>query len=346
MKRSYAKYLALGLLISAIGTGAATSYAATTNEETHKVSVKTSESHGNKFVMKKGETGAFLVKADFSSFVSEGIIDQATADKMSTFIEEHMTEHQAEMETIKNMTDDERKVYMESHKKEKSDILTEMISDGILTQEQANKIKATMPSGGHMSHDKIFIQKSMNFDYLVENNIVNQSTADKMSDFMKDHMTKHQSEMEAVKNMTDAERKAFMETHKKEQIDILAEMVSNGILTQDQADKIKTTMPTGDHMDGRHINFDSLIENNIVDQSTADKMSNFMKEHMAERQSEMEALKDMTDDERDAFMETHKKEKIDILSEMLEAGIITTEQKTVIESSFLDPMKKNIKIKS
>lgn len=113
--------------------------------------------------------------------VEKGIIDQNTADEMKAFLDEKAAEIKAEMEsgtaemkaemekrveekkaaleTIKNITEEERAEYFKNkadsfkaerperiEKMEKRiDIFSEMVSEGILTQTQADEIKALAP---------------------------------------------------------------------------------------------------------------------------------------------------------------------------------------------------------
>lgn len=71
---------------------------------------------------------------DFSQFVNDGIIDQTTADKMKTYMEEQMKNMQP------NRQNDANRGGM--------DLFSGMVSAGIITQEQADKMQEAMPQMG------------------------------------------------------------------------------------------------------------------------------------------------------------------------------------------------------
>lgn len=84
---------------------------------------------------------------NFSDLVSQGIIDQETADKIAAYQSSQAEERKAEMEKVKAMSESERQAYFESRKgTQHTDSFTEMINAGIITQAQADAIKAALPA--------------------------------------------------------------------------------------------------------------------------------------------------------------------------------------------------------
>lgn len=75
---------------------------------------------------------------DFSQFVEDGTIDQATADKMEEYMEEQM------QSARENSQDGAAGGGTDMF----SDMFSGMVSEGILTQEQADKIQESMPQMG------------------------------------------------------------------------------------------------------------------------------------------------------------------------------------------------------
>jgi len=73
--------------------------------------------------------------------VEDGVITQDEADKWMEFSAEKTEERQAEMEKIKDMTPEERKVYFTENHKQKGEGLTELVEAGVISQDTANKIK-------------------------------------------------------------------------------------------------------------------------------------------------------------------------------------------------------------
>ena len=98
---------------------------------------------------------------DYDYFVEQGVIDQATADKIADYqLEKQIAaidEQKAELEKLKAMTREERTSYFETKKAELSEKfkaedkkirpnpMDDLVADGIITQETADAIKAALP---------------------------------------------------------------------------------------------------------------------------------------------------------------------------------------------------------
>ncbi|ATW24421.1 hypothetical protein [Candidatus Formimonas warabiya] len=75
--------------------------------------------------------------------VTAGIITQETADKITAYQEEHRKDLNADREKVESMTDEEEKAYFE--KRERNDPLTEWLTAGLITEDQANQMREIMP---------------------------------------------------------------------------------------------------------------------------------------------------------------------------------------------------------
>jgi len=81
--------------------------------------------------------------------VTNGTLTQEQSDKVLATIAQDATDKKAEQEKIAAMTVEQRKAYLEQNKIVRKPILASLVSDGTLTQEQANTImKAIMPNAG------------------------------------------------------------------------------------------------------------------------------------------------------------------------------------------------------
>lgn len=85
------------------------------------------------------------MKNQLDNLVNSGTITQEQEDKIIAYLEKQQENRRAEMDaekdSVKSMTDDERKAYFESKKgtrPEKSAPLKELVDNGTLTQEQAD----------------------------------------------------------------------------------------------------------------------------------------------------------------------------------------------------------------
>lgn len=83
---------------------------------------------------------------------------------------------------------------------------------------------------------------------LVEQGIITQEIADKMTAYMEEKAAERKAEMEKVKSMTEEERKAYLESKKESKpekgaaADPLQKLVDNGTLTQEQADAVSKAL--------------------------------------------------------------------------------------------------------
>lgn len=191
------------------------------------------------------------IKTKLESLVESGTITKEQSDKITEFINAQKEARKAEMEKVKNMTVEERKAYFESQKDtKKTDIFKTLVDNAVISQDQADKIKASFPQEKHSGKGfgyKIKINSEglkTTLDALVGSGKITQAKEDKIISFMNEKSQTMKAEMEKVKNMTEDERKSYFESKKgTERIDMFKELVDNGTLTQTEVDAIKAAMP-------------------------------------------------------------------------------------------------------
>lgn len=224
----------LGLIVGAMAVGSgATAFADSTDTNTGATASNGQASASQD--INKSNRGKGM---DFSAFVTKGIIDQATADKMTAYQKEHEADRKAEREKIKAMTETERDAYFKENPK--NGPMSDMVTAGIITQAQADAMKAAMPEGGKNHGGK----GPMDFSNLVSQGVIDQATADKITAYEAEHEADRKAEMDKVKAMTDAERDAYFKENPK--TGPMERLVTAGVITQAQADAIKAAMPTHD----------------------------------------------------------------------------------------------------
>lgn len=245
---------------------------------------------GKGFMQKGGlEQGNGLTSV-LKAQVTAGVITQAEADKITAFLktkeDAEKVKRDAEKAKLDAMTATERKAYLEANKPVKPDVLAELVTAGLLTQAQSDTIKAAMPqrpvgekpgSGMKQGNPLTTVLKTE-----VTAGVITQDVSDKVTAFIKTKQDAEKAKFDAEKAktdamtdaekkaakdakkvardaekakidaMTDAERKAYMEANKPVKTNVLAELVTAGILTQDQADKIQAAMPQGHEMGKNH----------------------------------------------------------------------------------------------
>jgi len=81
--------------------------------------------------------------------VSEGVLTQEQSDQIQIYCqaqaEERKAQRESERDQIAAMTEAERRAYFEQNRGERPDLLAELVTAGIISQELADQIKAEMP---------------------------------------------------------------------------------------------------------------------------------------------------------------------------------------------------------
>lgn len=187
------------------------------------------------------------MKSELDKLVTAGTITQDQETNIINAMKQEQTDRKAEMDKIKNMTEAERKSYFESKKAaEKTDFLNKLVTAGTLTQDQADAVRNVIHQGpgrreGRSNPERLKTQ----LDTLVKAGTITQTEENNILKYLTDKYTERKAEMSKVKNMTEAERKTYFENQKStEKTDLLSELVTAGIISQDKADAIKATMPT------------------------------------------------------------------------------------------------------
>ena len=85
-------------------------------------------------------------------------------------------------------------------------------------------------------------------------------------------------------------------------------------------------------MDKAHYDSENLVEAGIIDQATADAISEYAAKKHEDISAMYENTADMTPDERHAAFEERKASRKDGVDELVEAGVITAEQAEAIKN--------------
>ena len=88
------------------------------------------------------------LKTNLATLVKAGTITQAKADKVVATFAQHLAQRTADFEKTKTMTAEERQAYMEKMRSERKDPIAQLVTDGVITQTEADAIAKAMPMGG------------------------------------------------------------------------------------------------------------------------------------------------------------------------------------------------------
>jgi|GEM_PF-1073796 len=309
---------------------------------------------GRKVQGKRGDFMGKGINKELAALVKENVITQETADKVNAYIESKDNERKTEMEKIKAMTAEERKAYQDSKKStveaavKKTDVLSEMVTAGIITQAQADAIKAYQQEerAARLAEQqaKRGAEEKRQYDELVAAGVITQETVNAITEYRNDQEETRKAEMEKVKAMTEAERKAYLESKKTaksgEKKDAYSGLVAAGIITQEQADAIKAYQQEereakqaeqqAKRQEDMKTKLDSLVSEGTITEDQKAKVVELLNAQEESRKAEMEKIKAMTDSERKAYMESKKTAdkgaRVSPLKDLVDAGVLTQTQ--------------------
>jgi Tfp pilus assembly protein PilP len=283
--------------------------------------------------------------------VAAGTITQATADKVQTYVNEQHAAMKAEMEKMQSMTAEERKTYLENNKidtPKRLDLFSSMVEKAILTQTEADAIKEKLNinhKGNVMiSKERLGKDWSTELKELVAAGTITQSSADKIQTYIAEQQTAAKAEMDKVKSMTEAERKAYFESKKSDitqKHDLLSTLVEKGIITQTEADTVKAAHQANrdaqrveqqaQQQENRISALNKLVESNVITAEQVTKINEFISTKQAAREAEMEKVKAMTQEERTAYLKNNVENKTNMLSQLVTDNVLTQEQADAIQ---------------
>lgn len=237
--------LAGTLLLGAVSVAAADSTSANVPQ-----SIKTL---GQKF-MGHGPKDSAQMKiqwqARLKTLVDKGTITQTQADKVLDYLQKMEESRKADFEKVKNMTQAERQAYMEANRDQGQNPLAQLVTDKVLSQEQADAVAQLMPmhKGKGMKGEKpdaAARQAKMKetLSGLVAKGTITQNQMDSILSSMEKMRTERKTEMEKMKNMSETERQTYMQQLKDNRKSPITQLVEDKVITAEQAEAIRNAMP-------------------------------------------------------------------------------------------------------
>lgn len=145
------------------------------------------------------------IKSKLSSLVTAGTITQDQEDKIEDFIQQKNEERKSEMDTLKNMSASDRKSYLEQKKSEgKPDLLKDLVSANIISQDQANSIGNLTPTPpnklSNMYKNNLNTTVKSTLDNLVSSKVITQDQEDTIISSIEQNIDKPTTETNLSQN--------------------------------------------------------------------------------------------------------------------------------------------------
>lgn len=162
--------------------------------------------------------GGKLSQTTLDQLVKDGVITQDKADKIKAYIEG------------------------------RPDLFTELVKNNILTQEQADTVKTKIRETADQQQQQ---RISDSLKTLVGKGTITQVQADKLLKLFADAKKDRDALFEKTKDMSPEERRQYMQDNKEKVKNPISQLVSDGVITQEQADAIQQIFPRKGHRGGR-----------------------------------------------------------------------------------------------
>lgn len=156
--------------------------------------------------------------------VEEGTITQSTVDSILEYIEKRAEER-------KEMAN-EQKRYGGPRLGPRMNILQELEEEGVITSEEVEKIREKQEE---LRNERL--TEALNG--LVDNEVIKADDVEKIRTYMETKREEKREELEKIMNMSVEERKEYFVNNKKERIDIIDQMIQDGIITEEQGEEIR-----------------------------------------------------------------------------------------------------------
>ena len=241
-KQRLMKGIISGALVGGLLLGSVGLVAATTDSSSSDQSSNTKSSIECKMPGGPGNGHGCGMDLDLTSLVEDGIITSAESTAIQTKMDALDATRKAEMEKVKAMTETERKAYFKAKQTaatEKTDLLTTLVNENIISNDTAESIRTAMQAQRKQEQQTRLTE---GLSSLVDKGTITSAQSELILAELQAKQTERQAEMEKVKAMTETEREAYFKANKTEKASLLADLVTAGTITQEQADAVSTVI--------------------------------------------------------------------------------------------------------
>lgn len=276
-----------------------------------------------------GAPGASLSQENLDQLVKEGTITQATADQIKAYIEKTNQEMKDLAEKMKSMTPEERKAAKSDTlggRQKGQDLLTQLVKNNILSQEQADAIQAKLQE---MAQTEKQQKISDILKTLVDSGTINQEQSDKILKSFADSAADREAQAQKLENMTVKEARQYIMDNRGQPQNYLGQLVTDGVITQAQADAFKNAMAADVQKQNQQRAADglkSLVDKGTITQDQADKILAKLESFKTEQGALSEKIRNMTAEERQQHLKDNQVKPENPISQLVADGTITQDQ--------------------
>lgn len=178
---------------------------------------------------------------------------------------------------------------------------------------------------------------------LTASSLISSEQAEALKDLAGEKAKEREELRQQMQEMTPEERMQAREERRAANDPLLNEAVKQGIITSEQAENIMKAMReerAAARQQELKVKLDELVNDGKITQEQADKLLARMQEEMEKRQAEMTKRATMTAEEWREYVKN--REKPNVLQNMVDEGVITTDQAKEIAQAVRPPMGKGM----
>lgn len=230
MNRQYIKlkFIATALSLAAVTSITSPAYALTSHinygqipaEELHRIPEKPEKLWKSR-----------AITSELENLVSDKVITKDQASKIEAFVKERKEKRKAELDNLKKLSKEERQKYIKEHFVNKPDILEELVSNSIISKEQADVIRTRMEKKSRLRLHEVLSSE-------VAKGTITQEQSDKIAAFFDKKHEERKAKLANIRTMSESERKAYFQQHPRPKQTIMDELVTEGIITTKQKDAL------------------------------------------------------------------------------------------------------------
>ncbi|CUH95041.1 hypothetical protein P22_1110 [Propionispora sp. 2/2-37] len=200
--------------------------------------------------------------------------------------------------------------------------------------------EATCRASNHPGGEK---QLSDSLTKLVTEGTITQEQADKIQTFFKEKAAERQAAFEKMKKMTPEQRQAYLKKKSPRHSDLINDLKSAAGLSQEQAQVVAETLrpprpfPPQERLQQIDTTLAQLVQQGTITQEQADELVQFFKEKAAEHKAEFEKTRDMTPEERQAFLKGKMPQQPDFINDLKNAAGLSDKQVRAVAAALHPP---------